>query len=551
MMADGWQEELRVLIDRQCEGVLTDAEAARLDELVCANEDSCRFYCEYTSLVGMLFLEHAEDESPESILAGWVKTPLKSQCERQSGSTVLGFLGDVFHAGMQTLGRPLVLSLLLVVGIPGILLTLLLIQIGAQRDPGLAVHPDGSPRHVAVSVAQVVRIHECAWKESGGGVSTGESLIAGQKIQLRRGLIELRFNDGARVVLEGPVTFDAQTARQGFLYDGSLAADVPKEAKGFTIATPSAKVVDLGTRFGVSVSTDGTVETHVFEGKVEVTSDASSTGAPPLTRRLETGDALEVKPSDTGPPRLVARAAQPDRFVQHVPDTLLEPTIIFAHYGDADPTTEGWKLQGSHLTKLGKGGYQVGPTNENGTAAWSLRSPGKGKYVYYAVTSKDSLTPDLLAEAKENGSVLRASVWLNPRSKHSTKDSLCQFGYCYNMFAWTLNVSLDPQGNQVLSLRELSSTSARVIPIPDSRDQYVDYEIRRNPGAKGADVLVNGRYVVRDIWKEDYRSYPKLQFGMKKAVATECRFSRFEWGVFRDKPGKGAKEGGNVDLNKQ
>ena len=46
----------------------------------------------------------------------------------------------------------------------------------------------------------------------------------------------------------------------------ALVADVPPSAKGFTVDTPDAKVVDYGTRFGVSTGEDGKYHVQVLEG---------------------------------------------------------------------------------------------------------------------------------------------------------------------------------------------------------------------------------------------------------------------------------------------
>jgi hypothetical protein len=55
------------------------------------------------------------------------------------------------------------------------------------------------------------------------------------------------------------------------LIRGTAVSDIPESALGFRIKTPSANVVDYGTRFAVSVY-EGTGETHtqVIEGRVQV-----------------------------------------------------------------------------------------------------------------------------------------------------------------------------------------------------------------------------------------------------------------------------------------
>ena len=58
----------------------------------------------------------------------------------------------------------------------------------------------------------------------------------------------------------------------GRLNRGELAARVSKQARGFTIDTPSASIVDLGTEFGVAVEADRATQVEVFEGIVQLQS---------------------------------------------------------------------------------------------------------------------------------------------------------------------------------------------------------------------------------------------------------------------------------------
>ena len=56
---------------------------------------------------------------------------------------------------------------------------------------------------------------------------------------------------------------------RGFLKKGRLTAEVPRPATGFVINTPLMNVVDLGTRFGLTVKFNGETEVHVMQGVVE------------------------------------------------------------------------------------------------------------------------------------------------------------------------------------------------------------------------------------------------------------------------------------------
>lgn len=96
----------------------------------------------------------------------------------------------------------------------------------------------------------------------------GDELAPGQQVKMSRGLMQLTFDSGAKIVVEGPAEFVATTPTEATLTQGRIAAAVPHFARGYTILTPTSEVVDLGTEFGVAVNDAGNSEVHVFNGEV-------------------------------------------------------------------------------------------------------------------------------------------------------------------------------------------------------------------------------------------------------------------------------------------
>ena len=119
-------------------------------------------------------------------------------------------------------------------------------------------------------VARIVRKIDCDWEGDRWEVVASSDIVAGQTLMMRRGLMEIEFLSGARVTLEGPVVFTAESPMNGFLSKGKLTSVVPESAHGFTVDTPDSQTVDLGTEFGMFVDEDGVTETHVFDGEVIV-----------------------------------------------------------------------------------------------------------------------------------------------------------------------------------------------------------------------------------------------------------------------------------------
>jgi len=97
--------------------------------------------------------------------------------------------------------------------------------------------------------------------------TAGDALDAGS-IELESGATQLVFANGAVVDVLGPARFRIVGRDRGYLESGRVLVWVPREAQGFTIATESGDIVDLGTEFGVHVDGSGISEVHVIKGKV-------------------------------------------------------------------------------------------------------------------------------------------------------------------------------------------------------------------------------------------------------------------------------------------
>lgn len=112
-------------------------------------------------------------------------------------------------------------------------------------------------------------------------------LLPGQQIELASGQIEITYNTGVRVWLEGPVSAQLPSNRSIRVNRGRLAVDVngatakaPPSGEKFAVLTPSARVTDLGTRFALAVSDESKIDLVVYEGAVRTESLAAKTPIP-------------------------------------------------------------------------------------------------------------------------------------------------------------------------------------------------------------------------------------------------------------------------------
>ncbi|MCU0794357.1 MAG: FecR domain-containing protein [Akkermansiaceae bacterium] len=124
---------------------------------------------------------------------------------------------------------------------------------------------DASPV-ARVNVAREIQL------DASSMTATPGSLLRPGRLHLLSGEMELTFFSGARVTLKGPCIFQLKSDFRATLIKGQLTADVPQQAIGFTVHTPTGQLRDLGTSFAVNVASNGVSDVHVLEGEVEASS---------------------------------------------------------------------------------------------------------------------------------------------------------------------------------------------------------------------------------------------------------------------------------------
>jgi hypothetical protein len=119
-------------------------------------------------------------------------------------------------------------------------------------------------------LATLTEAQNCKWGPSDLPTVEKAKLGAGT-LSLLEGMATLKFENGTTLFLEAPTTIKLVDALRCQVQEGSLVADVPATARGFTVYTPELKAVDKGSRFGVTVGSFRTTHVYVFDGEVAVT----------------------------------------------------------------------------------------------------------------------------------------------------------------------------------------------------------------------------------------------------------------------------------------
>ncbi len=177
-------------------------------------------------------------------------------------------------------------------------------------NPTVASHLVGSIRQQA----------DCEWVVR--PVSTSGRIAIG-KMELSNGVVELRFDSGTDVILEGPCTFDITSIDSARLHAGNVCVNVGELSNGFTLQTPEAQIIDEGTEYAVSLDDDST-DVHVFDGSViwiPTTADAQSP-TDSFEDRVEAGEAMSYPHSDPTKPKRIPLGKR--QFVRRLEEQLRE-----------------------------------------------------------------------------------------------------------------------------------------------------------------------------------------------------------------------------------
>jgi ferric-dicitrate binding protein FerR (iron transport regulator) len=280
--------ELEALASAVVDGSATDDQLARLAQQLTTSDDARRFYVRYLGLSASLY-DYAD--------------PLPSA-------------GALPSSGETSISPPAHPARKLRRRWPAFGVATAAAIVAAVWMSGLWRHDDALPTleldtdHIA---AQITGVSDCRWGGDKMALEPGDSLHAGQHLELSSGIAEVTFDSGAQITLEGPAALSIDSAWEATLKHGKMTVEVPHEAIGFRAASATVDVVDLGTEYCMLVSKEGETDVGVLQGSVQ----ATPRGAP---GRDETPMILEQRRARrfnrTGSEEIDNPATMLDRFVK-------------------------------------------------------------------------------------------------------------------------------------------------------------------------------------------------------------------------------------------
>ena len=196
-----------------------------------------------------------------------------------------------------------------------------------------------SNRHAvddSATLAVAVMVDGCDWNIGSGQKPILNSAVHAGRLELRHGEISLAFLSGVTLNMKGPADIEIRSIDRVFCERGELRVSVPPDARGFTVLSPGAAVVDLGSEFAVDVRSAGQTRLTVLEGKTRA-SVLSKDGTAVREQIIEESKSVEIDPAtfkitDIAGPNKIPGAQSP----------AIPPLKIAANYPDIIRAAKPW-----------------------------------------------------------------------------------------------------------------------------------------------------------------------------------------------------------------
>ena len=251
--------DLEGLFNRLADGIASEADEQLLGELLRASPQTRREYREFMALHSALHWDYVATAAPQPLQ--------QAQPPVSRNDLRLGWLAS-FVAG-TVVATAVVLAVLqpftsTTADKPGT-------PAANEKHDDIRGNEDAKDRVSGSEDAiAALMVDEVGAKFADGRAPDGVQFWPG-KYELLEGVMHLRFTQGADVVLASPARLEVRDAQHIRLAYGKIRITAPPTAKGFTVATPAANYVDLGTEFGLRVDPrSGASDLYVFDGQVNV-----------------------------------------------------------------------------------------------------------------------------------------------------------------------------------------------------------------------------------------------------------------------------------------
>ncbi len=336
--------EVQSLIEAICDGMADDSQVCKLESLLLSDVEARNFYVDFLDFDAKLQRLIGSLQEGEASLKEFIST--QQAPPRQLAPS---FLSAAYHGTIGFFSQELPFSLLIGTVLTGLGLWFASMVYVSSPDK-IARDSSSLPSKTTFDptlkvVGRITGMVDCKWADPNTETFNGANVLLGRKYVLASGLMEITYNTGAKVILQGPVTYEAES-NGGYLSVGKLTGKLEKKvASGqwpvttssnpqslipnpFVIHTPTATVTDLGTEFGVEVQPNRRQDVVVFQGQVRVSLVADVKTQQNRSVLLAQGQSFCIEPDKKLLPRPNFNLAASHAFVRQFPQpTANLPTV--------------------------------------------------------------------------------------------------------------------------------------------------------------------------------------------------------------------------------
>ena len=268
------RREIAELANKMCDRTITPDERERLEMLLSDNPEVRSLYLDYLRVNASLIWRYrtgdtvnlSDADSSDTQIA---RAAADAPPQKDKGTGWSAFLGR--HWGFfGALASCLLVAFLLW---------------PRSAEESADVSPGAESTNFVATLREATNV---VWSNDQDAVNVGGRIKSGS-LRLGAGEAELVFDSGAKLLLAGPAKLELESPLRVFLEKGKVAAHMPSTAVGFELYTPTSKLVDQGTEFGVVVDEAGTTKVHVFRGQVDL-HYADDSGSQPAQAKLSMFD---------------------------------------------------------------------------------------------------------------------------------------------------------------------------------------------------------------------------------------------------------------------
>jgi len=425
--------ELHKLAAAALNETLSNEQAARLDRLVCEDEEFRKQYIRYMFVSWNLrtwakfpLADDSENPLPPSMPAD-IDEALLHQLQIPSSEPAApstpAFFGNLLHGTIGFFSQEVPFAMLIATIITSLgLLAGSFIYVSPYESTAQKSQPS-SPSVASVSASQfehvgrITGMVDVKWSDINTSTELGNAVSLGRRYALSSGLMEITYHSGAKVILQGPVTYKVDSPAGGFLSLGKLTAKLEKKGEGRGESkNKGSEVGGRGSEVGGQRSEKVVSGQWSVASETKLPSPASGRGA-----GGEGGQQSENVASETNPKSQISNPQSlfPNPFVIRTPTATItdlgtefgvevrDSGVTSAHVfrGIVELTTTAHRNSPSQTVRLSADeSAEVEKTEQNGVAYFNVRRNGARKVTFSRDISEKAMIQLDLADVVAGGS---------------------------------------------------------------------------------------------------------------------------------------------------